>query len=458
MNTGDNSNHTSEEEDYFTEEYEEYYVPAHLVKEDEIANTNFIDIASYNTHANHNDTEKSPAEPVTKIPPKVKTITRVDEETDNVVILIRPRRRSLSEERQSTAKHESDIKVTDTDESSSVYIYETKRPDKDEIVKAGRNKTEKSGKDEIKTGNETTVNVNKNNKSKDVVVSIPINNHENENREEHVNCMQTSLDNDALDECHNCATQKDSGTENDTDYNGNRNNSEDKKLEYERQGARPKVPVTHSTAVMDIRDGSCVTCTSVPRAGISKEVSAKVRKLKETGDFDNLVENYKISRNEGVIHDIVEKIHTDKSDSDISEEDDILIFNLMKSLKEKTKVNEFGQGDKFAVNDNQPEGKCDWSYEKATLSKDKYLSRRLQTKEIGQVKVVTFLSPYKENGKVEIAPLKVSRTLPFNVKHIFQQKMDEIKNKDRICLTGGKELMFTNMNVDRLNSREQQIK
>jgi hypothetical protein len=58
------------------------------------------------------------------------------------------------------------------------------------------------------------------------------------------------------------------------------------------------------------------------------------------------------------------------------------------------------------------------------------------------------MSPSKENKEVKIKPLKMTRTLPFNVKNIFQQKMDEVKNKKRVCLTGGKDLMFTTVDVD----------
>jgi hypothetical protein len=177
------------------------------------------------------------------------------------------------------------------------------------------------------------------------------------------------------------------------------------------------------------------------------------------------------------------KINMENIDPEITEEDDILIWKLMKSLKEKTAINERDNNEDKTWSSSVPQEKCDWSYEKATLSKDKYLSRRLQTKEIGQVKIVTillcyfwinifhvyFLHKVMDNSfislkmtivhhvliftyffykELKIKPLKMTRTLPFNVKNIFQQKMDEVKNKKRVCLTGEKELMFTTVDVD----------
>jgi hypothetical protein len=55
-------------------------------------------------------------------------------------------------------------------------------------------------------------------------------------------------------------------------------------------------------------------------------------------------------------------------DPEITEEDDILIWKLMKSLKEKTAINERDNNEDKTWSSSVPQEKCDWSYEKATLS------------------------------------------------------------------------------------------
>jgi hypothetical protein len=100
-----------------------------------------------------------------------------------------------------------------------------------------------------------------------------------------------------------------------------------------------------------------------------------------------MVKNSHLQRNKGVVHDLVQKINMENIDPEITEEDDILIWKLMKSLKEKTAINERDNNEDKTWSSSVPQEKCDWSYEKTTLSKDKYLSRRLQTKEIGCVSI-----------------------------------------------------------------------
>lgn len=456
----------SSEEEVVIEEYYTYHLPSNLMTVDQDKNEGCNLQIENVTDKMSKESEHSSGK--RKKHSNIKTITRIDEDTDNVVILIRPRRRSGSpaEEKAKYDFSNSTEKLDLKDKLITDQVMDKKDVPLNDKRKSCTIEDSRTHKVSIVQRNDISVKVDNSGKSDgDHEDRIILNEHSNTNNSEVNNNLESSSsDNFML-----------MNLLNPEDKHGNNNHLDntqqvstgvsEMKIKYENQGARPKtvsniVPTInnitvdnnriseHDRTLRETESPNKMVQKSSGRYGISPEANEKVKKLKEIGKYQDMVKNSHLQRNKGVVHDLVQKINMENIDPEITEEDDILIWKLMKSLKEKTVINERDNNEDKTWSSSVPQDKCDWSYEKATLSKDKYLSRRLQTKEIGQVKIVTFTSPSKENKEVKIKPLKMTRTLPFNVKNIFQQKMDEVKNKKRVCLTGGKELMFTTVDVD----------
>lgn len=478
---GDNSNeqeyevdhNESSEEEVVIEEYYTYHLPSNLMTADQdkkegcnLQIENVTDKTSKEESRLEHDSGKS------KKHSNIKTITRIDEDTDNVVILIRPRRQSGSPSEEKSKYDYSDSTNREKLNLKDKLILDQVMDKKDVTINDERRshtiEDSQSHKSSIVHRNDIAVKVDNSGRSDgDDQDRVILNEHSNTNNSEVNNNLESSSSDDCMstnllnpEDKHGNNKHPDHHTQEET------TGISEMKIKYENQGARPKtvsnvVPTMnnmvsvnynmtpeHDRALREMEPQNKIVRKSSGRYGISLEANEKVKKLKEIGKYQDMVKNSHLQRNKGVVHDLVQKINMENIDPEITEEDDILIWKLMKSLKEKTAINERDNNEDKTWSSSVPEEKCDWSYEKATLSKDKYLSRRLQTKEIGQVKIVTFMSPSKENKEVKIKPLKMTRTLPFNVKNIFQQKMDEVKNKKRVCLTGGKELMFTRVDVD----------
>lgn len=493
-NSENQDNLDNSEEEFIIEEYETFYVPQHLLDEDQ-TNSEACDVKSSATHQEYAKQNTSGCGlRKEKDASKIKTITRIDEETENVVILIRPRRRSVSPTGEknggfgnisgSCGWTHSDLPKSQTlkrdlstnSSGENICDVEGKAEGFGNISEScGRTHSDLPSltlKRDLSSNSseENTCDIEHDN----TISSVTLNNYKHEkNLQNETNCDRNvdvnTETNSSNGNSHTLAENTTVSTFEEnvsvfSDLNGNDIISTEENLpevelisKYENQGARPKTTSNlpalgdDNLAVTDKEIQCAVMDKSSSKPGISKEANEKVKKLKENGHYDVLVKNSNVPFRKGEVNDIVNKLNIDSSNQ-ATDEDDVLIWELMKSLKERSNKMESRHVINQEINpsDSSPEDKCDWSYEKATLSKNKYLSRRLQTKEIGQVKVITFMSPAKEKGHVKITPLKVSRTLPLNVKNIFQQKMEELKNKRRVCLTGGKELMYTTINIDDL--------
>jgi hypothetical protein len=459
----------SSEEEVVIEEYYTYHLPSNLVTADQdkkeggnLQIENVTDTISKEESKLEHGSGKS------KKYSNIKTITRIDEDTDNVVILIRPRRQSGSPSEEE-AKYDFSNSTNREKLNLKDKLIQNEVMDKKDVPLNDNRKSctiedSRTHNLIIEHRNDMSVKVGKS--DEDYQERIILNENLNTNNSEVNNNLESSSSDDFMST--NPLNPEDKHRNNKHLDNTQQESTgiSEMKIRYENQGARPKtvsnvVPTInnivsvdynmtseHDRALREMEPPNKIVQKSSGRYGISPEANEKVKKLKEIGKYQDMVKNSHLQRNKGVVHDLVQKINMENIDPEITEEDDILIWKLMKSLKEKTAINERDNNEDKTWSSSVPQEKCDWSYEKATLSKDKYLSRRLQTKEIGQVKIVTFMSPSKENKEVKIKPLKMTRTLPFNVKKIFQQKMDEVKNKKRVCLTGGKDLMFTTVDVD----------